>query len=128
MKRTEEPSLSGILLETLSSIGEMVDGKGPVTVERVVLGLFFTGVKLSNGHAGVCYTTIKSIPEAVCCPSSARAIPTPGRLRGRNAVQFAEEALSGSPLQKAAGIAVMNALQQCLLGSGAIAGPRCQIQ
>ena len=97
MKRTEESSSSGILSETLSSIRKMANGKDPVTVERVVLGIFFTGVKLSNGHGGVCYTPIKSIPEAVCCPSSARVMPAPGRLRGRNAVQFAEEALSGSP-------------------------------
>ncbi len=85
------------------------DGDG-VRVERVVVGLFFTGVKLSNGHGGVCFTPIKSIPEAVCCPSSAKALPAPGRLRGREALRVAGEALSGSPVQKAIGIAVMNAL------------------
>jgi len=122
MQGTEEASFSGILPETLSSIREMVSGKDPVTVERVVLGLFFTGVKLSNGHGGVCYTPIKTIPEAVCCPSSARAMPTPGRLRGRNAVQFAEEALSGSPLQRAVGIAVMNALSNAYLAQGQSTG------
>jgi uncharacterized protein (DUF4213/DUF364 family) len=118
MKRTEEPGSAGILSETLGSIREMVNGNDPVTIERVVLGLFFTGVKLSNGHGGVCYTPIKTIPEAVCCPSSARAMPTPGRLRGRSAVQFAEEALSGSPLQRAVGIAVINALSNAYLAQG----------
>ena len=118
MKRTEESSSSGILSETLSSIRKMANGKDPVTVERVVLGIFFTGVKLSNGHGGVCYTPIKSIPEAVCCPSSARVMPAPGRLHGRNAVQFAEEALSGSPLQKAVGIAAVNALSNAYLTQG----------
>jgi uncharacterized protein (DUF4213/DUF364 family) len=118
MKWTEEAGSSGVLLETLSAIREKVNGRDPVTVERVVLGLFFTGVKLSNGHGGICYTPIKTIPEAVCCPSSARAMPTPGRFRGRNAVQFAEDALSGSPLQKAVGIAVINALSSDYLALG----------
>jgi uncharacterized protein (DUF4213/DUF364 family) len=118
MNRTEEPSSFGILPETLSAIRERVDGRDPVIVERIVLGLFFTGVKLSNGHGGVCYTPIKSIPEAVCCPSSARAMPTPGRLRGRNAVQLAEETLSGSSLQKAVGIAIINALSNEYLNQG----------
>lgn len=44
---------------------------GEFTIERVVVGIFFTGVKLSNGAAGVCFTPVKEIPEAVCCPSSA---------------------------------------------------------
>jgi len=118
MNRTEEAGPSGILLETLDAIREKADGKDPVTVERVVLGLFFTGVKLSNGHGGVCYTPIKTIPEAVCCPSSARAMPAPGRLRGRNAVEVAEEALSGSSLQRAVGIAVINALSNDYLAQG----------
>jgi AcrR family transcriptional regulator len=33
--------------------------------------------------------------EAVFCPTSAKAMPTPGKLRGRSALQLAEEALSG---------------------------------
>jgi hypothetical protein len=31
-------------------------------IERVVVGLFFTGVKLSNNAAGICYTPVKEIP------------------------------------------------------------------
>ncbi len=57
-------------------LGERMDD---VTVERVVVGVFFTGVKLSTGHGGICATPIKSIPEAVCCPSSAQAMPHSGR-------------------------------------------------
>ena len=118
MNRTKGPGASVILAETLNAIREKLGDKDPVTVERVVLGLFFTGVKLSNGYGGVCYTPIKAIPEAVCCPSSAKAMPAPGRLRGRNAVQFADEALAGSPLQKALGIAVINALSNEYLAQG----------
>jgi len=46
-----------------------------ITVERAVFGLFFSGVKLSTGHGGLCFTPVKEIPEAVCCPSSAKAMP-----------------------------------------------------
>lgn len=79
-------------------------------VERVVIGLFFTGVKLNNGQAGVCYTPIKTIPEAVCCPSSARAMPASGRLRGASAVTLVDDMWDGSAITKALGIATLNAL------------------
>ena len=75
-----------------------------------MIGLFFTGVKLSNGFAGACATPIKTIPEAVCCPSSAMAMPFPGKLRGRPALDLAQEALSPHGIRRAVGIAAMNAL------------------
>jgi uncharacterized protein len=99
-----------ILGETLQALRA---GPGPdaeTTVERVVVGLFFTGVKLSSGHGGVCFTPVKAIPEAVCCPSSARAMPTSGKLRGARALRLAEDALSDSPIRRAVGIATLNAL------------------
>jgi uncharacterized protein (DUF4213/DUF364 family) len=92
-----------------------------VLVERVVLGVFFTGVKLTNGHAGVCYTPIKDVPEAVCCPSSAATTPASGRLRGRAALQVAEESMRGGPLRRAVGIATLNALSDCYRSSQASA-------
>jgi uncharacterized protein len=100
-----------ILRETLAAIskilGSELDG---LTVKRAVVGLFFTGVKLSNGVAGACATPIKTIPEAVCCPSSAMAMPFPGKLPGRPAFDLAKEALGDHGIRRAAGIAAMNAL------------------
>jgi len=100
-----------ILPETLAAIREVL---GPeldgITVERAVIGLFFTGVKLDNGIAGACATPIKTIPGAVCCPSSAMAMPFPGKLKGRPAFDFAREALGDNGIRRAAGIAAMNAL------------------
>lgn len=81
-----------------------------LTVERTVIGLFFTGVKLNNGQGGLCFTPIKNIPEAVCCPSSAMVMPASGRLEGRKAVQFLDEMFTGNPLKRTMGIAVLNAL------------------
>jgi uncharacterized protein (DUF4213/DUF364 family) len=72
--------------------------------------LFFTGVKLSNGIAGACATPIKTIPEAVCCPTSAMAMPFPGKLRGRPTLDLAREALGDHGIRRAVGIAAMNAL------------------
>ena len=108
--QTENNSILG---ETIATIGTIL---GPeldeITVERAVVGLFFTGVKLSNGVAGASATPIKSIPEAVCCPSSAMAMPFPGKLRGRRAADLAHAALSDHGIRRAVGIAAVNALAE----------------
>lgn len=127
MGQITEAGSSAILRETLASIRNFINPDAePLTVERAVIGLFFTGVKLSNGHGGVCFTPIKTIPEAVCCPSSAKAMPASGRLRGRDALQVAEQALSGNPVQKAIGIAVMNALSNTCWATKGPQGYRIQ--
>lgn len=100
-----------ILGETLaairSTLGREIDG---LTVARAVVGLFFSGVKLSNGDAGLCFTPIKDIPDAVCCPSSAAAIPGSGKMTGRPVTYFLEGMEADKPLKRALGIAVINAL------------------
>jgi uncharacterized protein len=105
---TEEDS---ILRETLTAISEILGAEAEdITVDRAVIGLFFTGIKLDNGIAGACATPIKTIPEAVCCPSSAMAMPFPGKLRGRPALDLAAEASGENGIRRAVGIAAMNAL------------------
>jgi len=105
---------NSILGETIAMIGTILGSElDKITIERAVVGLFFTGVKLSNGIAGASATPIKSIPEAVCCPSSAMAMPFPGKLRGRRAPDLAREALSGYGIRRAVGIATVNALADC---------------
>ncbi|MGD0657735.1 MAG: DUF364 domain-containing protein [Syntrophorhabdales bacterium] len=100
-----------ILRETTKEIQAILGGRlDDLTLERIVIGLFFTGVKLSNGVGGLCFTPIKAVPEAVCCPSSARVMPTSGKLRGMKVMQIVDEILSGNPLKKTMGIAVLNAL------------------
>jgi uncharacterized protein len=105
MPDTDQP----ILRETLAAIAGILKDE-PITVERTVIGLFFTGVKLSNGIAGACATPIKTIPEAVCCPSSAMAMPFPGKFKGRPALALAHEGLAAGGIRRAVGIAAMNAL------------------
>lgn len=105
MRKRPDP----ILTEVLGLLRDSGVGDG-LLIERVVLGVFFTGVKLTNGHGGVCYTPIKDVPEAVCCPTSAATTSASGRMRCRDALQVAEEGLAGGPLRRAIGIAVLNAL------------------
>ena len=107
MQCDAKPILSETIEAVRSVLGRELDG---LTVERAVVGLFFTGVKLSNGIAGACATPIKTIPEAVCCPSSAMSMPFPGKLRGRPAFDLAQEALGENGIRRAVGIAAMNAL------------------
>jgi len=97
--------------ETVDRIAEILgDDLADITIERAVLGLFFSGVKLSDGHGGLCFTPIKEIPEAVCCPSSAKAMPLSGRLSGRSAREYLDDLSSGNVLKRALGIATLNAL------------------
>jgi len=103
--------LSGdILRETMCEVRETLGSSiEDLTVERVVLGVFFTGVKLNNGTGGLCFTPVKSIPNAVCCPSSAKALPSSGKLKGRKALECAEKMLAAGPLSRAIAIAIVNA-------------------
>ena len=93
--------------EVYGALGSQIEG---LTVDRTVIGLFFTGVKLNSGTDGLCFTPIKTIPEAVCCPSSARVMPASGKLKGRNVTQFIDEMFGNNPIKRALGIAVLNAL------------------
>ena len=107
-----------ILEETVQQVrDELGAGFDRILIERVVIGIFFIGVKLSDGSAGICATPIKEIPEAVCCPSSARAMPYPGMFRGRRAGDFLRDLPSQPPLKKAIGIAILNAFSASIIRS-----------
>jgi uncharacterized protein (DUF4213/DUF364 family) len=81
-----------------------------ITVERSVFGLFFSGVKLSDGSGGLCFTPVKELPEAVCCPSSAKAMPLSGKLRGRSVLAYLDDLDNPNVLRKTLAIAALNAL------------------
>ncbi|MCC7414370.1 MAG: DUF364 domain-containing protein [Gammaproteobacteria bacterium] len=113
--QTRDPGQSAILGELLSEVRSRLGaGAEALTVERAVLGIFFTGVKLANGAGGLCATPIKSLPEAVCCPSSARATPAPGRISGRKALEVLEDLQRPQDLRRALAIATLNALTETL--------------
>jgi uncharacterized protein (DUF4213/DUF364 family) len=108
-----------ILRDTAGEIRRVLGGDcGGLVVEEAVLGLFFTGVRLSNGQGGICATPIKSIPEAVCCPSSVQAMPMPGKLRGRPAAAFLDDQGPANSLRRALSIAVLSALSATVMDGG----------
>lgn len=107
---------SGTLLAALHQA--ILQALGPdaetLEIERAVLGVFFTGVKLNNGAGGLCATPIKSVPEAVCCPSSANAMPTPGKITGRPVQQILGDLYRRQDLRRTLAIATLNALAETL--------------
>lgn len=103
-----QPSM---LKEAVEEVCEKLgDSIKDITVERAVFGLFFSGVKLSTGHGGLCFTPVKEMPEAVCCPSSAKAMPLSGRLKGRPVMEYLNDIFCGNILRRTLGIAALNAL------------------
>ena len=110
MKEVKKIEGTNIFLqECIREIEQAVD-LDSITVERAVFGLFFSGVKLSTGHGGLCFTPVKEIPEAVCCPSSAKAMPFSGKLKGRGVRAYLEDIFSENILRRTLGIAALNAL------------------
>ena len=82
----------------------------------VRVGVFYTGVKLSTGHAGIAYTPIHDLPDAVCCPRSHAKMPQAGELLSQNIDTLINYSLEEkSPLKAAIGVATLNALSAILL-------------
>jgi uncharacterized protein len=96
-------------------------------VERVIIGVFFTGVKLSNGASGLSYTPVKDIPQAVCCPSSAGRIFDPLKVKGMKAAEVLTALPSREPLKTAVAIATLNALSAACWEHGLIDDYRIQL-
>lgn len=102
---------SKIIEETIDYVkNSLNESIHDITVKRAVIGIFFSGVILNTGHAGISATPIKEIPEAVCCPSSARSMPNAGHLTERSVLRYLNDATSRIPMKKAMGIAVLSAL------------------
>ena len=95
-----------------------------ITIERVMIGMFFSGVKLSNGFAGLSYTPVKDVPQAVCCPSSAGRIFDPIKIYGMPAAEVLTALTSNEPIKAAVAIATLNALSAVCWERG-LAGDYC---
>ncbi len=109
----------GILEETIQLIRERMGGRlASLAIEECRVGVFFTGVRLESGHAGVAFTPVREMPEAVCCPSSAARMPDAGNLTHKGMEEFLAYALSPNPIKSAIGVAALNALSHYLLENG----------
>ncbi len=98
-----------------------------LTIDRLAVGLFFSGVKLSNGAGGVSYTPVKAIPQAVCCPSSAGRIFDPLKINGMPAAEVLTALPSKEPIKTAIAIATLNALSAICWERGLTDNYRIQI-
>lgn len=110
--------MSSVISETIDIINE----KSPISLNEIkiddlVLGIFFTGVKISTGHGGCAFTPIGEIPEAVCCPTSAARMPQAGALEGKSVSEILDYAIDPNVLKSAIGIATLNALTQLIIDS-----------
>lgn len=99
----------------LEKLGDEINN---ITVERAVFGLFFSGVKLSTGHGGLCFTPVKELPEAVCCPSSAMVMPLSGKLSNVPVKQYLDDIFCDNVLRRTLGIAALNALSNLIWEKG----------
>ena len=116
MRRTR-PVPSAILNQTIAGVTDILGSDlDDIAVERAVIGLYFTGVKLTAGPhgvrtAGTCATPREAGPGDICCPISAHRTAF-RRLAGRPAAELMREALAENSLSRALGIATLNALAE----------------
>ena len=110
--------MASLIAETI----DLVIEKSPtppqeLVVDDLVIGIFFTGIKLSTGHAGAAFTPIGEIPEAVCCPTTAARMPQAGDLEGKPVSEILKYALHTNVLKSAIGVAAANAISQLIIES-----------
>jgi uncharacterized protein (DUF4213/DUF364 family) len=90
---------------------------GKIRIEKAVIGLSFTGVKLSDGSCAVAYTPAEA-RGVLHHPGPARdRKPPPGRLRGVRVLEVLQTK-DADPLTGAIRLAAMSALSAYLLVSG----------
>jgi uncharacterized protein len=110
--------MSSVLAETLDIVIERSQGKlEEISIDDLIIGVFFTGVKLSTGHAGVAFTPVGEMPEAVCCPTSAARMPAAGSFGKTPLLEILPYALDHNVLKSAIGVATLNAVSQLILES-----------
>jgi len=110
--------MSSVVAETIDILIERsLTPLEEVSIGDLVIGIFFTGVNLSTGHAGVAFTPIGEIPEAVCCPTTAARMPQAGSLEGKPVSDILKYSLDNNILKSAIGVAAMNALSQAIIES-----------
>ena len=104
-----------IVVETVHVIRELYgEYLKHVTIERMVIGIFFAGVKLSTGSGGVSYTPVSEIHGDPRCGSLSRAKPGPGNFQGTPVSEILD-ASERSPLLNTIRLVVLNALSPLFL-------------
>jgi uncharacterized protein (DUF4213/DUF364 family) len=102
--------MSKIIDEALALIEESIPNIYEVKAVRVCAGWGYTGVKLSTGHVGICYSLLEE-QVVRCCRIAGRA----GGLAGSPAIELARLAKSWDLSECVIGMAALNALSQMVL-------------
>jgi len=106
-----------ILTETISIIEKLYgESLKRISIERIVIGIFFSGVKLSNGCGGVSYTPVFEIHDDLCHASPIFTKDRPVMLKGMSAYEVLNN-LSDTPMHKTIKIIVLNALSSPFITS-----------
>ncbi|MCK4794880.1 MAG: hypothetical protein KAV87_64720 [Desulfobacteraceae bacterium] len=92
--------VSDILLDEIPDIDN-------VKVDKVCLGLGYSGVKLHSGQAGVCNSLLSDMALGCC-----QILQSAGTLAGRSAREFIEMTGSWNMIERVFGVATLNALSQ----------------
>jgi len=102
------------MTQLLHDIRELLRAEIPVLpgirVERVCLGLGYSGVKLESGHTGVCNSLLsEAMPD--CC----QILQDAGTLAGRPAEALMDLVESWDIIKRVIGVSTINALSQVVL-------------
>jgi uncharacterized protein (DUF4213/DUF364 family) len=101
-----------VVEETLNKIKTLLPDIDNVVVDQVVMGLGYTGVKLSSGHSGLCYTFQSDIAQTT---HHCQVTDLAGTLMGMHALKMAEKAKSWELRESILGFATLNALSQIII-------------
>lgn len=99
-----------IIKEVLNYLQNEISNLNDIKVNRVCIGLGYTGVKLETGHAGICHT-LQTEMMLQGCP----VMKSAGTLSTSSAIKLAHLAESWELNKRVVGVATMNALSQIVL-------------
>lgn len=99
-----------IVNDILALLAKRIPDLGTITIEKVVVGLGYSGVKLSTGNVGVCFTF-----QTELSPNSCKLHQRAGTLVGSSAVEMMSLARSWDLSESVIGIATVNALSSIYL-------------
>jgi uncharacterized protein len=106
-----------VLEETIELLKELYGNRlDGLRVDRIVVGLFFTGIKLSDGSAGVIYTPTSELHSGDAGIPMAMDRPVPLRIAGRYVVDLLRVAAT-SVLDRTVTLVAVNALSAPFLAS-----------
>lgn len=104
-----QPVLEATIAVIEKLLGAGLDG---LSVDRAVMGPFFTGVKLSNGTGGAAFTPPKPVVRSTDLQALPPAMSRAGRLKGRPVRAFLDEIREDTGIARAFGVATLNALAE----------------